>query len=82
MIDPIYKQQLRDQVEQMRELLTQIETNAYCMEILRENPGFEPAALFCGEEVSRLGIEVYHLAPDLCDTAARFTPIVEGVPYE
>lgn len=36
------------------------------------NPRRRDAAIFCGSEVSRLGIELAELAPDLCDTAARF----------
>lgn len=72
MIDPIYRQQLVDQVDQMRQLLDILATNFNCMELTASLDGRKETVAFCGSEIARLGSQIKDLAPELCETAEKF----------
>lgn len=71
MIDPLYRQQLRNQVEQVRYLLDDLMTQAALVDLLTD-PSDKERVIEAGLRVSEAALQIDELAGELCDTASRF----------
>lgn len=71
MIDPLYRQQLRDQVDVVRELLSEMLTQAALIDLLTDL-GDKERVIEAGLRVSEAALQIDELTAELCDTAARF----------